>query len=109
MVLSTSPSAWRVLRLAHGAHHLHVHGGCRRNQKNALFFNLCVPSRTIFQLSIGDKSKKNVNKSPSSSEDKDKKPWREAASLMIVAPMNEAPPYSLGYLVRFGMRNVCCI
>jgi len=28
------------------------------------------------------------------------KPWRHAASNMIVAPLNEAPPYSMGYLVR---------
>jgi hypothetical protein len=79
MVLSTSPSSWHVLRLAHGAHHLHVHGGCRLNKKNALFLNLCVPSRTIFQLSIGDKSKKNAKSLSSSSEDR--------------GSHNEAPPY----------------
>lgn len=28
------------------------------------------------------------------------KAWRESGSLIIVAPMNNSPPYSLGYLVK---------
>jgi hypothetical protein len=37
MVLSNSPSSWRVLRLAHGAHH--VHGGCRRNNDTLIILD----------------------------------------------------------------------
>jgi hypothetical protein len=59
MVLSTSPSSRRVLRLAHGAHHLHVHGGCRRNNDTLIIlstvkfsFNELLSISRIFKTKI---------------------------------------------------------
>lgn len=40
-----------------------------------------------------------LDRSPRGSEDRKFKAWNEAASVMIVAPMNNSLPYSLGYLV----------
>lgn len=54
-------------------------------------------NKSTYQRSGGDTSP--PDGIPQGPENRKVKAWNEAASVMIVAPMNNSLPYSLGYLV----------
>ncbi|CAL8069632.1 unnamed protein product [Orchesella dallaii] len=59
---------------------------------------LIIPSRS-FRICVSLQTLANQNEVASGASTVRQKAWNDAASLMIVAPMNNSEPYSLGYLM----------